>query len=57
MAMSSEISSRLDIATIEFTNPKPERQIGLVWRKHSPRGEEFNMLGEAIGKPSVAGTV
>jgi len=35
--------------TIErFKNPQPTRQIGLVWRKHDPRAEEFRLLGRFI---------
>lgn len=31
-----------------FQNPKPDRTIGLVWRKTSPRQEEFRLLGELL---------
>ncbi|MEX1108514.1 MAG: hydrogen peroxide-inducible genes activator [Dongiaceae bacterium] len=30
-------------------NPPPGREIALAWRRGSPRGEEFRLLGEAIG--------
>jgi LysR family hydrogen peroxide-inducible transcriptional activator len=33
-----------------FANPQPSRQIGLAWRKNSPRTEEFRLLGKFIVK-------
>jgi LysR family hydrogen peroxide-inducible transcriptional activator len=37
-----------DVKLIEFQHPIPSREIGLVWRKNSPRGEDFMKLGELI---------
>lgn len=48
MAVPAEISSRTDIATIAFAEPKPERVVGLVWRKNSPRAREFELFGETV---------
>lgn len=31
-----------------FANPKPTRQIGLAWRRGSPRANEFKILGKFI---------
>lgn len=33
-----------------FTAPQPSRQIGLAWRKGSPRADEFKTLGKFIVK-------
>lgn len=33
-----------------FAAPQPSRQIGLAWRKDSPRAEEYRMLGKFIVK-------
>lgn len=36
------------VKTIEFKSPKPSREIGLAWRKNSPRQEEFMLLLRTI---------
>ncbi|HKX46595.1 MAG TPA: hypothetical protein VJP77_07820 [Planctomycetota bacterium] len=36
------------LRTIPFEDPAPEREVGLAWRRASPRGDEFRMLGEAL---------
>lgn len=41
------------IALLRFTDPQPSRTIGLIWRKTSPRKEDFAALGRLIGE--VAG--
>lgn len=33
-----------------FAEPQPSREIGLAWRKNSPRATEFRLLGEFIVK-------
>ncbi len=38
------------IALLRFTDPQPERRIGLIWRKSSSRGAEFIALGDCISK-------
>ena len=48
MAVAAEISTRADITAIAFTDPRPERLIGLVWRKNSPRAQEFELFGEIV---------
>ncbi len=37
-----------NISVLSFNEPKPTRQIGLVWRKNSPRSTEFETLGRAM---------
>ena len=32
----------------DFAEPWPERQVGLVWRKQSPRAEAFRTIGKLI---------
>jgi LysR family hydrogen peroxide-inducible transcriptional activator len=48
-------TKRGDIRLMRFTDPEPQRVIGLAWRKTSPRKRHFMELGEMIaaaaGKP------
>ncbi len=37
-----------NISVIPFEEPKPTRQIGLVWRQSHPRKSEFETLGKAM---------
>ncbi len=46
LAMETRRISRLDLRP--FQQPGPGHTIGLVWRKTSPREEEFRMLGELL---------
>jgi LysR family hydrogen peroxide-inducible transcriptional activator len=39
---------RGDIRLMRFTDPEPQRVIGLAWRKTSPRKHHFMALGEMI---------
>ena len=43
---------------LRFRNPEPTRQIGLAWRRTSPRKADFTVLGkiitEALGVPAPA---
>lgn len=39
-----------DLALAKFADPEPFRQIGLVWRKTSPRDEDFKELGRLVLK-------
>lgn len=36
------------VALLRFKDPQPERTVGLVWRKSSPRKHDFAALGESI---------
>ncbi len=38
----------LDLRLIEFPDPAPARQIGLAWRKSSPRKRDFTEVGKLI---------
>ena len=37
-----------DVAVRPFRKPPPTREIGLLWRRTSARGEEFSALGELL---------
>ena len=39
---------RADIRVMRFTDPEPQRVIGLAWRETSPRKRDFAALGELI---------
>ena len=39
-----------DLALAKFADPEPFRKIGLVWRKTSPRDEDFKELGRLVSK-------
>ena len=41
-------TKRADIRLMRFTNPEPQRIIGLAWRETSPRKREFAALGDLI---------
>ena len=41
-------ANRADIRLMRFTNPEPQRIIGLAWRKTSPRKQNFAALGDLI---------
>ncbi len=41
MAVANEVQHRRDIALLHFRAPEPKREIGLAWRKTSPRKADF----------------
>lgn len=47
IAVETEMRGR-KLALQRFTAPEPSRQIGLVWRKSSPRKKDFEALGAAV---------
>jgi len=47
LAIDAGIAAGMDIRLIPLEEPS-SRKIALVWRKSSPRGDEFRMLGDAI---------
>src|SRR5262245_37406368 len=53
-------TKRADIRLMRFTNPEPQRIVGLAWRETSPRKREFALLGdlivEAAGRKRGRGT-
>jgi LysR family hydrogen peroxide-inducible transcriptional activator len=54
MAVASEVRQRSDIRLLHFSAPEPKREIGLAWRKTSPRKTEFHafaaLLKHATGR-------
>jgi len=50
MAISSEIHRGGDIRLLRFPAPEPKREIGLAWRKTSPRKSEFTQFGKLLCK-------
>jgi LysR family hydrogen peroxide-inducible transcriptional activator len=48
MAIASEIHPGGDIRLLRFTSPEPKREIGLAWRKTSPRKAEFIQFGQLL---------
>jgi len=47
MAIASEVH-RGDIRLLRFRAPEPKREIGLAWRKTSPRKADFEQLAELL---------
>jgi LysR family hydrogen peroxide-inducible transcriptional activator len=43
-----ELRGGRDLAVRPFREPAPSREIGLLWRKSSPRASEFRALGEIL---------
>jgi LysR family hydrogen peroxide-inducible transcriptional activator len=48
MAIASEVHDRTDIRLLRFESPEPVREIGLAWRKTSPRKADFNALAALL---------
>jgi LysR family hydrogen peroxide-inducible transcriptional activator len=48
MAIASEVHHRGDIRLLRFRAPEPKREIGLAWRKTSPRKADFQQLGDLL---------
>jgi LysR family hydrogen peroxide-inducible transcriptional activator len=48
MAIESEIHRGGDIRLLRFPAPEPKREIGLAWRKTSPRKAEFAQFGKLL---------
>jgi LysR family hydrogen peroxide-inducible transcriptional activator len=48
MAIASEVHSRSDIRLLRFHAPEPKREIGLAWRKTSPRRRDFMQFAELL---------
>lgn len=44
-----------DLALAKFADPEPFRTIGLVWRKTSPRDEDFKELGRLVSQAWTKG--
>jgi len=48
MAIASEVHTSGDIRLLRFRAPEPKREIGLAWRKTSPRKRDFIQLAELL---------
>jgi LysR family hydrogen peroxide-inducible transcriptional activator len=48
MAIASELHTGGDIRLLRFRAPEPKREIGLAWRKTSPRKRDFIQLGQLL---------
>jgi LysR family hydrogen peroxide-inducible transcriptional activator len=48
MAVASELHARSDIRLLRFPAPEPSREIGLAWRKTSPRKADFLALAALL---------
>ncbi|MGC2409565.1 MAG: LysR substrate-binding domain-containing protein [Methyloceanibacter sp.] len=48
LAVASEVHHRSDIRLLRFAVPEPKREIGLAWRKTSPRKADFNAFAELL---------
>jgi LysR family transcriptional regulator, hydrogen peroxide-inducible genes activator len=53
MAVAREVHQRSDIRLLRFAAPEPKREIGLAWRKTSPRKVDFAaLLKEVTRRPA-----
>jgi len=48
MAVDAGILNGTDVVARPLSSPTANREIALIWRKNSPRGEEFRMLAEEL---------
>ena len=48
MAVASEVHRRGDIRLLHFAAPEPKREIGLAWRKTSPRKADFHAFATLL---------
>jgi LysR family hydrogen peroxide-inducible transcriptional activator len=48
MAVASEVHKRSDIRLVRFAAPEPKREIGLAWRKTSPRKADFQAFATLL---------
>ena len=54
MAVESEVHHRNDIRLLNFAAPEPKREIGLAWRKTSPRRADFMAFAELLKDVAAA---
>lgn len=50
MALSIELRPDMPVRLFRFTKPEPSRSIGLVWRRTSPRQQDFKALGRILSE-------
>ena len=54
MAIASEVHASGAIRLLRFAAPEPKREIGLAWRKTSPRKKDFMQFGELLREVAAA---
>ncbi len=54
MAIASEVHHRGDIRLLRFRAPEPKREIGLAWRKTSPRKADFASARRIVARYRAA---
>ena len=42
------------VKVLRFRNPEPSRQVGLAWRRTSPRKADFVVLGQIVTETLAA---
>ncbi len=47
-AVNAELSGHDEVRVRRFRRPAPARTVGLAWRRSSPRGDEFELLGRTL---------
>lgn len=50
MALAIELRSEMPVKLFAFAEPAPSRAIGLVWRRSSPRRQDFEALGAVLAE-------
>jgi len=50
MALPVELRPDMPVTLFRFATPEPRRSIGLVWRKSSPRKQDFQALGRILAE-------
>jgi LysR family hydrogen peroxide-inducible transcriptional activator len=48
MALQAEIGENRAVCAVRFSDPEPSREIGLAWRRRSPRQHDFLALGDTL---------
>jgi LysR family hydrogen peroxide-inducible transcriptional activator len=54
MALPVELRPDMPVSLFRFAKPEPSRSIGLVWRKSSPRKQDFQALGRILAEVGAA---
>jgi len=50
MALPIELRPEMPVTLFRFAAPGPSRAIGLVWRRSSPRRQDFEALGAVLAE-------
>jgi len=54
-AIDDDLRARPEVVIRRFHDPEPGREIGLLWRRSSPRSDEFERLGALLREHAPAG--